>query len=138
MPHFKIDWSGQTATLFYGFSSRSWREGVDKNGNPVVRIYFSGLDCLSCLDRKECTKSKKAPRILTVRSQEEHEALCLCQRQRTDEFKQAYKIRAGCESVISLGVRTFGLRRSRYYGRKTSLQHILTCFDHISLVPSLG
>ena len=46
------------------------------------------------------------------------------QRQNTDEFKEAYKIRAGSESVISLGVRTFGLRRSRYVGlAKTRLQH---------------
>ena len=128
IPHFEIDWSGQSATCPNGFFSRSWREGVDKNGNPVVRIYFSGPDCLSCLDRPKCTTAKKGPRILTVRSQEEHSALQAGrQRQKTDEFKQAYKIRAGCESVISLGVRTFGLRRSRYIGlAKTRLQHILT------------
>jgi transposase len=36
-------------------------------------------------------------------------------------------MRAGCESVISLGVRTFGLRRSRYISlAKTRLQHIIT------------
>jgi transposase len=36
-------------------------------------------------------------------------------------------MRAGAESVISLGVRTFGLRRSRYMGlAKTRLQHIMT------------
>ena len=128
IPHFEIDWSGQSATLFYGFFSRRWHEGTDKNGNPVVKIYFSGPDCLSCLDRPKCTTAKKAPRILTVRPQQQHEALQAGrQRQKTDEFKQAYKIRAGCESVISLGVGTFGLRRSRYIGlAKTGLQHILT------------
>ena len=83
---------------------------------------------MSCLDRPKCTTAKKAPRILTVRPQQQHEALQAGrQRQKTDEFKQAYKIRAGCESVISLGVGTFGLRRSRYIGlAKTGLQHILT------------
>ena len=66
---------------------------------------------------------KRSP--ATSATQEEYEALQAGrQRQTTNEFKEAYKIRAGCESVISLGVRTFGLRRSRYIGlRKTRLQH---------------
>ena len=64
----------------------------------------------------------------TSAPQEEHEALQDArQRQTSDPFKEAYKIRAGSESVICLGVRTFGLRRSRYIGlAKTRLQHILT------------
>ena len=94
----------------------------------MVRIAFSGPECLSCLDRAKCTTAKKGPRILTIRPQEEHDALQTTrQRQTTDPFKEAYKIRAGSESLISLGVRTFGLRRSRYIGlAKTRLQHLLT------------
>ena len=44
IPHFEIDWSGQSATLFYGFFSRSWREGVDNTGKSVVRIAASNLN----------------------------------------------------------------------------------------------
>ena len=128
IPHFDIDWAALRATCPNGTFSRSWCEGVDNTGKPVVRIHFSASECLCCLDRENCTTAKAAPRILTVRREEEHKALQAGrQRQKTDEFKQAYKIRAGSESVIALGVRTFGLRTSRYVGlAKTGLQHILT------------
>ena len=126
--HFEIDWEAKSACCPNGTFSRSWCEGQNRHGNKEIKIAFSGPECLSCLDRPKCTKSKKGPRILTIRPQPEHSALQAArQRQKTDQFKQAYKIRAGCESVISLGVRTFGLRRSRYIGlAKTRLQHILT------------
>jgi transposase len=40
-------------------------------------------------------------------------------------FKQTYHHRAGIEGVHSQGVRTMGLRRSRYIGlRKTHLAHV--------------
>ncbi|MFF3327754.1 transposase [Streptomyces sp. NPDC002889] len=38
-----------------------------------------------------------------------------------------YQHRLGIEATVSQGVRTFGLRRSRYRGRpETSLQHLFT------------
>ncbi len=128
IPHFEIDFLAKSATCPNGTFSQTWREGFNRHGNEEIRIGFSFLSCLSCLDREKCTKSQKGPRILTIRSQEEHQALQAGrQRQTTDSFKEAYKIRAGSESLISLGVRTFGLRRSRYIGlAKTRLQHILT------------
>ena len=50
------------------------------------------------------------------------------QRQTTDPFKKAYNIRAGSESLIRKGVRTFGpYDQVRYIGlAKTRLQHLLT------------
>ena len=125
--HFEIDWSAQTATLFYGFFSRSWREGVDKNGNPVVRIAFSGLDCLSCLDRAKCTTAKKGPRILTVRSQDEHEALQAGrQRQKTDEFKQAYIILKVVKVSSLWGYALLACEEVAILVPICRLQHILT------------
>jgi transposase len=48
-------------------------------------------------------------------------------REKTKDFKQDYKQRAGIEGTISQGVRAFGLRQCRYIGHaKTHLQHILT------------
>jgi transposase len=47
------------------------------------------------------------------------------QREETDEFKDTYRHRAGIEGTHSQGVRTMGLRRSRYIGpRKTHLGHV--------------
>jgi hypothetical protein len=48
-------------------------------------------------------------------------------REEAEEFRQAYAKRAGIEGTISHGVRTCGLRRSRYVGEaKTHLQHVAT------------
>jgi transposase len=47
------------------------------------------------------------------------------QREETAEFKNSYRRRAGIEGTHSQGVRTMGLRRSRYIGlRKTHLGHV--------------
>jgi transposase len=47
------------------------------------------------------------------------------QRENTDEFKEAYRQRAGIEGTHSQAVRAIGLRRSRYIGlRKTHLGHV--------------
>ena len=49
------------------------------------------------------------------------------ERQKTDEFKERYKQRAGVEGTISQGVRAFSLRRTRYVGlAKTHFQDIAT------------
>jgi transposase len=46
-------------------------------------------------------------------------------REETDAFKETYRHRAGIEGTHSQGVRTMGLRRSRYIGlRKTHLGHV--------------
>jgi hypothetical protein len=46
-------------------------------------------------------------------------------REETDAFKDMYRQRAGIEGTHSQGVRTMGLRRSRYIGlSKTHLGHV--------------
>jgi IS5 family transposase len=48
------------------------------------------------------------------------------ERETTQAFADQYARRAGIEGTISLGVRVFALRRSRYLGKvKTHLQHLL-------------
>lgn len=63
-----------------------------------------------------------------MRRQEAHFALVAArQREQTEEFKQEYARRAGVEGVHAQGVRTMGLRRSRYVGEpRTHLQHVVT------------
>ncbi len=61
-----------------------------------------------------------------MRLREAHEALQAARdRQTTEEFKQRYKMRAGIEGTLSRGVRSCGIRRSRYRGEaKTWLQEV--------------
>jgi hypothetical protein len=48
-------------------------------------------------------------------------------RESTKDFQTLYATRAGVEGTISQGVRTIGLRRSRYIGQeRTHLQHVAT------------
>jgi hypothetical protein len=57
---------------------------------------------------------------------EEHELLITARaEQRTPEWKTLYNARAGIEGTFSQGVRSAGLRRSRYRGQaKTHLQNV--------------
>ena len=49
------------------------------------------------------------------------------QLQGTEEFRTMYAKRSGIEGTHSQGVRSLGLRQTRYIGlRKTALQHLLT------------
>ena len=88
----------------------------------------------------QCTHSdSRAPRrLLTVRPQEQYEALQAArQRQVSETLSKQYAARSGIEATISQGVRAFGMRRSRYIGlAKTSLQHFGTAaaFNMVRMV----
>jgi transposase len=124
---FVIDWEAQTVTCPRGHASSSWRFIQDDKGNDDgIRVRFARSDCLTCSSRPQCTRAKENPRFLRLRSQAQHEALQAGrERQKTPEFKERYKKRAGVEGTISQGARSFDLRRSRYVGlAKTHLQHV--------------
>ena len=78
--------------------------------------------------RHLCTRSKSEPREITLRPQEEHQALVKRRKQQeTKTWSKQYNQRAGVEGTISQGVRGFGLRDCRYIDLdKVHLQHILT------------
>jgi transposase len=63
-----------------------------------------------------------------VRTRDQYEALEAARsREASEEYRLEYNRRAGIEGTISQGVRSFGLRRSRYVGEtKAHLQHIAT------------
>jgi len=51
--------------------------------------------------RSQCTRSKEQPRNLTIKVQEEYQALAAARvRQTTEVVKQQYAIRAGIEGTI--------------------------------------
>lgn len=128
--HFALDWEKQEATCPEGHPSHSWTPSTDNRNNAVIRIKFSPGDCGSCPSRCHCVRSSKpyTRRSITVRPQEEHAALQAGRaREKTEAFKKEYARRAGVEGTLSRGVRTCGLRQSRYVGEiKVHLGHLLT------------
>jgi DDE family transposase len=125
---FQVDWAAQQVTCPQGKTNSRWHEFIDWRGNPALQIGFLPSDCLACEVRARCTRSARTPRVLTLPTQAEYEALRQArQRQQTDAFLQLYHLRAGVEGLISQAVNSHGLRRSRYRGlAKTRLQHVAT------------
>jgi transposase len=122
---FTIDWQGKYAVCPQGKQSVKWTERRDQHGHPKIAIRFGLHDCRDCPVRSQCTRSATAPRILGVRHQAEFDVLQQARsQQQTKEFRQLYAQRSGIEGTHSQGVRSLGLRRTRYFGlAKTSLQH---------------
>lgn len=122
---FSIDWDYEQARCPQGQISSSWTPTWTRN-QEIIKIKFDFATCGACPVRSQCTKTRR--RSLSVRRQEAHFALAAArQREQTEEFKQEYAKRAGIEGVHAQGVRTMGLRRSRYVGEpRTHLQHVVT------------
>jgi len=114
---FAIDWAAKRATCPQGHQSRKWHPEQDISGQEVIQIRFAKKTCNTCGVREQCTKAKREPRTVTVRTQTHHEVFHAARQwQRTPAFQEQYALRAGIESTISHGVRRGDLRRSRYIG----------------------
>jgi transposase len=122
---FSIDWEHEQARCPQGHISKSWTPTWTRN-QEIIKIKFGFATCGGCPVRSKCTQTRR--RTLSVRRREAHFALeAARQREQTEEFKQEYARRAGVEGVHAQGVRTMGLRRSRYIGEpRTHLQHVVT------------
>src|SRR6266496_2921575 len=123
LTNFSIDWEAEEVTCPQGRSSSSWTP-VEDAGKSLIKVKFSQSDCKVCPARDLCTGTTR--RTLTLHPREQMQALFAARkREETDEFKDTYRHRAGIEGTHSQGVRTMGLRRSRYIGlRKTHLAHV--------------
>jgi transposase len=123
---FRIDWEAQSVTCPAGRSSQSWTDAEDFRGRPMVKIKFSSRDCKRCVFKLDCTSAPR--RTVTLHAREQFDALEAARaREGTDEFKALYAKRAGIEGSVSVAVRAFGVRRSRYRGfARTRLQHVAT------------
>jgi IS5 family transposase len=95
---------------------------------PYISVWFCKTDCAACAARPLCTRAEHQARHLKLQPRAEHEALKAArERLTTKEGRRRYARRAGIEGTLSQGVRTFGLRRSRYRGlARTHLQHVAT------------
>jgi transposase len=118
LSRFGIDWERQQVTCPVGHTSLSWppaidNRNIDNRDNDVIKIEFAPGDCCDCRHRALCTRNVR--RTLTVRPQEQHEALMTNRkRQSTPAFKAEQARRCSIKGTPSYGVRTCGMRRTRY------------------------
>ena len=122
---FEIHWSEKYAICPEGKRSISWRP-YTQAGKRYNQVSFSKNDCFPCAARDRCTRATQ--RRMGLLQQTEYEALERTRKvHRSKEGRERYKRRAGIEGTLSQGVRSFGLRRSRYRGQaKTHLQNVAT------------
>ncbi len=125
---FTVDWEHQQVQCPQGKASASWTERLDHTGTACIQVRFSQHDCGACPVRPLCTQATQAARSLKLQPQAQFEALHATRAwYASEEGQQRFKQRAGIEGTLSQGVRSFGLRRTRYWGvAKTHLQHVAT------------
>lgn len=125
---FVIDFEARTATCPQGHTTDRWYDRIDRRGKPITQVQFPKAVYQSCPARERCTRSRSAGRLLGFMREDEFKALQAArQREQTDEFKEAYKKRAGVEGTISQAVGVLGMRRTRFRGLdKVHLQHLMT------------
>jgi transposase len=125
---FKIDWDKKTATCPMAKTSYTWQERKNEFGTDVIYMQFRPKDCHPCASRALCTKAKTTGRKLLMQPQRHQESIAAMRTfMASDEAKELYEQRAGIEGTLSQGIRTMGLRQTRYRGLKeTHLQHVAT------------
>ncbi len=126
---FKINWKTRQVICPQGVkNTNKWTVHKDQWDNTVIGVKFPRKACRECQFRHLCTRSKTEPREITLRPQQEYQAIVKRRKQqKTKRWLKQYNQRAGVEGTISQGVRGLGLRSARYVGlSKVHLQHILT------------
>ena len=125
---FTVEWEQRQVRCPQGKVSSSWTERGMSTLTPSISVHFRRQDCTPCPTRALCTRSPRQPRHLNLLPRTQFEALHTARtQQHSKEGQELYKRRAGIEGTLSHGVRSFGLRRSRYRGlKKTHLQHVMT------------
>ena len=89
----------------------------------IYRYYFKPDQCRSCPHREECIRKAKSVRKILQVSANAPEYYEYSQFEKTDEFREKYKQRAGIERKNAEMKRFHGLARARGYGlRSVSLQ----------------
>ena len=126
LPNFRIDWEEKSVTCPQGKTAVAWQERKDEVGKLKVFARFSRADCGACVAHSYTTNAKTARRSVCFHLRDEYEALNAARARMNDpEWKEQYQVRAGVEGTLSQGVRSFGVRRSRYVGiKRTGLQEV--------------
>jgi hypothetical protein len=97
-----------------GHSATTYKLVKDNQGRPVKSFTFDRATCETCPLFARCVHSQTQGRTVTLHY---HEALLQAarQRQRTDEFKETYKLRAAVERKIA-ELTEHGAKQARYLG----------------------
>ena len=125
---FTVDWDRETAVCPQGHASRTWSEYTDRTQRTSVMVRFDPGDCRACPAQALCVRSKNGARSVHLHPRPEQEALDAMRAElATDEGRASYAARAGVEATMSQGVRSMGMRQTRYRGLgKTRLGHVAT------------
>ncbi len=112
--NFAIDLHACTVTCPQGHRTMIYKLVKDSQGRPVKSFTFDRATCETCPLFARCVHSQTLGRTVTLHY---HEALLQAarQRQRTDEFKQTYKLRAAVERKIA-ELTEHGAKQARYLG----------------------
>jgi len=136
---FAVNWEQHTVTCPRGKQNVKWQARTDGSGNPSISVRFARADCVACPVRAQCTKSKSGPRGLSIRPQDQYDALQSARkRQKTAAFQKEYGLRSGIEGTLSQAVRCCGLRRSRYIGQSKTHLHNLMIAISLNLMRMLA
>lgn len=124
---FTIDWDQRIATCPENRKSVYWHEFQTKEqySRQIVKVKFKVEDCLNCLNRTKCVKTKtNTARQLTLPIRPLYEALAATRKTlSTEDGQREYRNRAGIEGTLSQAVRRGSFRKSKYRGlQKTHLQ----------------
>lgn len=95
LSYFKIDFDARTVTCPQGHTSQHWYERTGSRGKPALSAQFPTSVCRDCPVRERCTTSKVGRQVGFIPEPEFGALQAARQREQTDEFKQAYKKRAG-------------------------------------------
>jgi transposase len=134
---FFIDWQAKQVRCPNGQVSSTWSETKNEAQMPVIHIRFARKTCQSCPLKPDCAKGQA--RSLKLYPQAWHEALEQARKaEKTESFKEKYRIRAGIEGTISMAVRACDLRHSPFIGlQKTSL-HALLVASALNIIRALN
>jgi transposase len=122
-----IAWDHQQMQCPQGNVSLGWKERLDYTGPPYIQGSLRTQDCQACGSRAFCPHAAAPkPRVITLQPRLSYEARQLARAAaRSAEGLQLYASRAGIEGTGSQGVRTCGLRRTRYRAlAKAHLQNV--------------
>lgn len=124
---FQIDFENRSVTCPQGHITTQWKERLGSRGKPAIQTRFPETLCHVCPVQERCTTDKRGRQITFIPEPQFSALQAARQREQTDEFKEAYKQRAGIEGTISQAVGVLGMRRTRYRGLgKVHLQHLMT------------
>jgi transposase len=121
---FQIDFENKQAICPNGNKQRCFSETVDGRGRKVFQILWNKEICQNCPFKDKCIQGKKLGRTIKI----SRNYKVIQQRrveQKTDDFHNRYRRRAGVEATFSHLVSCMGARQTPYRGKNKTQLHFL-------------